>query len=475
MRKLILSLAATPLILGSIAVSANAADDAAVKADSGFNIFSDVKFKAQLRTRYQHLDFKALSSPKAGPSESAANILTNRTNLNMSAKLFEVDGLNAEMELNAVNDFGTQSTNGSQVNTGAGTGGSKVNGYGEASVAKISQANISYTAGGVTGIVGRKGVNLDNQRFIGTVGWKQNMQTYDLVAAVYGIGDFNIIGAYVFGVNAIGDDGYDYGRNPEEKYNGIVGSGRTNSALVNASYKIMDPIKVTGYAYLLGSASDTYGVSATGKVAIGDSTKLTYRAEVAMQTAATLKAYADGVISAPPAGHNDSIDGDAGYMNLDVGANISGFLVGLNYEVLGGADKDDKDTSAFQTHLATKHKFNGWADQFLGTPSTGLADLNVRGGYKFDTAGKIIAIYHMFGAAADGQGGGSQDGSTNVSAGDAYGQEFDIAYSTKIPGVNNLGLLVKAAMYMDDEKTQVKSNDDVTMAWVQLDYKFSTK
>ena len=45
MRKLILSLAATPLILGSIAVSAQAADEVAVAPDAGFNIFSDVDFK----------------------------------------------------------------------------------------------------------------------------------------------------------------------------------------------------------------------------------------------------------------------------------------------------------------------------------------------------------------------------------------------------------------------------------------------
>ncbi len=433
MRKLILSLAAAPLILGSMAVSAQAADD-------GFNVFSDVKFSAELRPRYEYTDH-ATSTLDAGQT------LTNRTNLNLTGTLLEVDGLVGTVEVNSVNDFNTLD----QANHQRAA---------EADVAKMTQANISYTAAGVTGIVGRKTLNLDNQRFIGSVGWKQNFQTLDLAAVAYGMGDFNIIAAYVYGVNAIGDDGYG---TRGAIYTGGTTSGSTTSAAVNASYKIADPIKLTGYAYLLGSYSDTYGLAATGNMEIGDSTKLNYRAEFAMQTGSTLEEV-DGVSG------DTSIQGDALYYNIDVGANISGFLVGVNYEVLGGADVNDAKSSAFQTPLATKHKFNGWADQFLGTPSTGLQDLNVRGGYKFATAGKIIGIYHMFSAAAD-----SATASTGgVAAGDAYGSEFDIAYSTKLPGVNNVGLLVKAAMYMDDSGNAVTA-DDTTLAWVQLDYKFSTK
>ncbi len=429
MKKLILSLAATPLILGSMAVSVNAAEE-------GFNIFSDVEFKAELRPRYEFTDH-------AASSLDAGSTLTNRTNLNLSGKLFEVDGLVGTVEVNSVNDFNTLDQQNHQ--TAA-----------EADVAKMTQANVAYTVSGVTGIVGRKTVNLDNQRFIGSVGWKQNFQTLDLAAVAYGIGDLNILAAYVYGVNAIGDSGFGT-RNMV--YTGGITSGSTNSVAINASYKIAEPIKVTGYAYLLASFSDTYGIAATGNIAMGDSAKLDYRAEVAMQTDATLEEV-NGVSG------NTSLRTDSMYYNLDVGANISGFLIGLNYEVLGGDDDlTDGRAGQFDTPLATKHKFNGWADQFLATPSTGLADLNVRGGYQFATLGKIIGVYHMFNAVEDGAG---------ISAGDAYGTEFDIAYSTKVPGVNNLGLLVKAAMYMNDDANTVTA-DDTTLAWVQLDYKFSTK
>jgi len=412
------------------------------------NIFSDVKFSAELRPRYEYTDHAANTAQDAG------HTLTNRTNLNLTGTLFEVDGLAGTIEVNSVNDFNTLNQANHQR-------------AGELDVAKMTQANISYTAAGVTGIVGRKTLNLDNQRFIGSVGWKQNFQTLDLAAVAYGAGDFSIVGAYVYGVNAINDAGYG---TRGMVYTGTTTSGSTTSAAVNASYKIADPIKLTGYAYLLGSYSDTYGLAATGKIAMADIAKLDYRAEFAMQTGSTLEEV-DGLKG------DTSLQGDALYYNIDVGANISGFLVGLNYEVLGGADIDDAKTSAFQTPLATKHKFNGWADQFLKTPGTGLQDLNIRGGYKFATAGKIIGVYHMFAAAADSATAPivpTPGVIYDVKAGDAYGSEFDIAYSTKLPGVKNVGLLVKAAMYMDDTGNAVTA-DDTTLAWVQLDYKFSTK
>ncbi|WP_345975525.1 hypothetical protein [Sulfurimonas sp. HSL3-7] len=424
-------------ILSLAAITLLAATPSSLSAaDEGFNIFSEVKFSGELRPRYQFTDAET-------STKDAGNQVTNRTNLNFTAKLLEIDGLSGTMELNAVNDFGTEQSSDAQVG-------------GEATVAKISQANIAYSAAGATGIVGRKTVNIDNQRFVGSVGWKQNFQTLDLAAVAYGVGDFNLLVAYVYAVNAIGDDGHDYGVNTS--YVGTTSSGRTNSAVVNASYKIADPIKVTAYAYLLGSYSDTYGVAATGNVAVTDTVKLDYRAEVAMQTQATLETV-DGVSG------DTSLFGDAMYANLDVGANISGFLAGINYEYLGGADLGDADTSQFQTPLATKHKFNGWADQFLSTPTTGLADFNLRGGYASKPVGKVLAVYHMYNSVEDG---------LTSKAGDAYGSEIDLLYTRSVPGVNGLNALVKGAYFMNDDAINgaTSYNGNKTLAWLQLDYKF---
>ena len=64
----------------------------------GMNVLSDVKFKGELRPRYEYVDSDA-------STQDAGNIFTNRTNLNFEAKLLEVDGLKATLELNSVNDF----------------------------------------------------------------------------------------------------------------------------------------------------------------------------------------------------------------------------------------------------------------------------------------------------------------------------------------------------------------------------------
>src|SRR3546814_1461069 len=48
------------------------------------------------------------------------------------------------------------------------------------------------------------------------------------------------------------------------------------------------------------------------------------------------------------------------------------FSLNGNYEVLGS----DAGVFAFQTPLATLHKFQGWADLFLTTHSAGVRDLN---------------------------------------------------------------------------------------------------
>lgn len=398
-----------------------------VQAEDSMSVLSDIKFKGELRPRYEYQD----GSQNAGQDAlDAGHVLTNRTNLNIEAKLLEVDGLKATVELNSVNDFSTLDQS-SQV---AGT---------EAAVAKVSQANIAYTSGDTTGMIGRKTLNLDNQRFIGSVGWKQNFQTLDLAAVAYNKDSLSVIGAYVYGVNAIGDAGND---TEGDIYGGGTASGETSSAVLNVGYKVADELKVTGYAYLLGSHSDTYGVALTGKAPLSEGVKLNYRAEYAMQTDASLETKSAG-----------KPKNDSSYINLDVNTNIEGILLGLNYELLGADETTGTGIGGFQTALATKHKFNGFADQFLGTPGAGLQDLNLMVGYKAVGFGTAKAIYHTF---------DSDKGSVN------YGSELDLLYANKIASFKGVTGLLKAAFYSGGDLAGGKSND-VTKIWAMLDYKFS--
>ncbi|HHE07672.1 MAG TPA: hypothetical protein ENL01_01980 [Chlorobaculum parvum] len=166
-----------------------------------------------------------------------------------------------------------------------------------------------------------------------------------------------------------------------------------------------------------------------------------------MQTDATLNYSLD-----------DSPKIDASYYDLALGANISGIIVGAEYEVLGDASGDS--TKGFTTPLATLHKFQGWADVFLGrtggSNNDGLADASLKVGYAAKGFGKLLGLYHKFDAVS----GDNSD----------LGSEIDVLYANKVPGVNNLKFLAKAAFYSKGD-----TGSDVTKFWAQLDYKFKTK
>ena len=109
-----------------------------------------------------------------------------------------------------------------------------------------------------------------------------------------------------------------------------------------------------------------------------------------------------------------------------------GFSGGVGYEVLGGDDE-----RGFQTPLATLHKFQGWADKFLTTPTAGIEDLYVKAGYSPGDVGpfkgmKFSAIYHDFSAET-----GSAD----------YGSEINLLATAKW---KKLGLTLKYADYNAD-------------------------
>ena len=82
--------------------------------------------------------------------------------------------------------------------------------------------------------------------------------------------------------------------------------------------------------------------------------RLLYTAEVAKQ--------------GPYAGGDSRID--ASYYRLGTGVRHGDYSVRVDREVLTSHD----GVYGFQTPLATKHPFQGWADQFLLTPREGIRD-----------------------------------------------------------------------------------------------------
>ena len=277
--------------------------------------------------------------------------------------------------------------------------------------------------------VGRQRINIDDQRFVGSVGWRQNEQTFDAVSAsVTALKPLTLEATYAISQRTI--FGADAGT--REAFDGdfiFLGAG------LDAG-----PVNLKGFAYLLDfdagqpvslSSSATYGLRATAKLPVAEGFSLDLAGSYAVQ-----KDY--------KANPNDfSVD----YIAGSIGTSISGFGLVLGYENLGS----DGAGQRFQTPLATLHKFNGWADVFLSTPPAGLEDKYVSMSKKVDLFGGFTAsaAYHDF---------SSDSGSID------YGTEFDAALNFKI---NVISVGLKYANYNANSFSV-----DTEKFWLRLGYSF---
>ncbi|MGI9316134.1 MAG: alginate export family protein [bacterium] len=250
---------------------------------------------------------------------------------------------------------------------------------------ELDQGYLQFKGGGTQSRFGRQVITYDNQRFVGHVGWRQDRQTFD---------------AFTVGHKTANDLELQYSF--IDKRNRIFADEKDIDAedhLVNIGYSTAAG-RLTGYAYLLeedddaGPGIDTYGIRFNGSAEIG-SNKALYTAEFATQERST----------------SDSPDNDADYLNLEAGLVWGDITAKIGYEVLGS----DSGGYGFATPLATLHKFNGWADQFLSTPDEGLTDLSLSVSGKLG-GGKWAVIYHDFEA---------DESSAEV---DDLGDEIDLSY-----------------------------------------------
>ncbi len=408
-KTLLLSVAASAMLMAGGDIAPVVQEEA--PAASEFLIFNNIYAKGEIRPRYEYVDQDGLPN--------TADAYTNRLTLGIGADFMQIDGLSVYLE--GTNVMGS----GDFFDTSAGD----INDKGiyptvaDPDQTRITQAYMDYKFSDTLIRVGRQGVNLDNQRFVGTVDWRQMPQTYDAAAIINNsIENLSLMAAYVWRVNTVKEADFD-----------------TNTVLLHAAYTFMPELTLTAYDYIIEDIHDTYGIAATGKVGVGGA-MVSYRAEYAHQT--------------DPTNGSTLANVNADYYNVQATANIDGFLVGAQYEVLGAGD--NIGDPAFSTPLATLHAHNGWADIFLsGTPNDGLVDLNGMVGYKADWFGLAKVVYHDF---------SSDRGSTD------YGTEWDAIYKNKIPGVKGLSGMLKAAWYNADQYAT-----DTTKFWVMLDYKFSTK
>jgi hypothetical protein len=221
--------------------------------------------------------------------------------------------------------------------------------------------------------IGRQRINLDDQRFVGNVGWRQNEQTYDSVRVVNKtIANLTVDLSYLDQVNRV------FGKDsPVGRYHG-------SSYLANVSYQM--PVgKLTGFAYLLDfeeaprDSSETFGLRFTGERPV-KKVKLAWVASFARQQERA----------------NNPLSYEADYYTAELTGTFRQYSLGAGYEMLEG-----NGVKGFATPLATLHKFDGWADKFLTTPPNGLERRFVTLGYlkkgfaALDTLSATL-VYHEF-------------------------------------------------------------------------------
>jgi hypothetical protein len=282
---------------------------------------------------------------------------------------------------------------------------------------ELDQGFIQYKNKAFSAKLGRQVITLDGHRFVGHVGWRQDRQTFDALSAKYTpVKDLTVQYAYITQRNRIFAQDADLD---------------SKDHIINAAYKTAYGI-LSGYGYLLevdnntDNALDTFGVSFAGSSKVGD-TKVLYRAEYASQSSESAAA-----------------DFDVDYLSLEAGAVMSGITAKVGYEVLGS----DESAFGFSTPLATLHKFNGWSDQFLGTPAQGLVDTSVSFSGKALGGGWQV-IYHNF--EADNMSDSVDD----------LGSEMNVSYVKKYAKYYSAG--IKYAAYSAGD---IKVDADKLWVWV---------
>ncbi len=277
---------------------------------------------------------------------------------------------------------------------------------------------------------GRQAINIDNQRWIGSVSWRQNDQTLDAARlTVKPVAGLTFDYLHAWRVNRV------FG---PESPQGIWRNTAING--LRAAYTIKGIGTISGYGFWLdipsqsSASSRTLGVRIAGEQPFGKGVKFLYAAEVARQH--------------DHAGNPRSFALD--YLLLEPGLAAGPVTVKAGFERLEG-----NGTVALQTPLATLHAFNGWADKFLSTPANGLRDAYVDASYKVPAstpmAGLVLrAAWHDF---------------RSTSGGMRYGSEWNALVS--YPASKAVTLSAKFARYQADAFAS-----DTTKVWLSAEARF---
>ncbi len=302
--------------------------------------------------------------------------------------------------------------------------------------------------------LGRQRINIDDQRFIGNVGWRMNEQTFDALRVVTrpAAGNFFIDVTYSNRVNRIfGPD------SPQGVYKGDVVMGnlayqfRIGKLTVFNYLLDFDPLLPADFPGLTVAqatplnpervSTNTLGVRFAGETPLSK-IKLGYALSYAQQ-----QDYGDNPVQ---------FDND--YFLAELSATYKQYSFLLGNEILGSYLAPGSSTPVgFATPLATLHKFQGWVDKFLTTPGNGIDDrygqftANFKGVGPLETVTAIVA-YHTY-----------ESDRLSVD----YGSEINASLAAKKGRFTGT---LKYGDYSADAATPTTIARDTRKFWAQLDY-----
>ena len=385
--------------------------------------------KFDLNYRYENVNQDNVRNPllngrplPAARQPKTANANTARLRIGLLSPVFYGLQGYAEYEGNLAlqEDFNSTRNN----NTGASV-------VADPEKSELNQLWVSYN--GIPDTVikgGRQRIKLDDDRFIGNVGWRQLETTFDSILVTHN-------NQQLFGltVNA-----------------GYIGNIQTftatteniNAPFLNVNYKIGDYGNVIGYGYWLDytddnfeKSSQTYGLRLTNFQKPGDTLKLSdnyglvYTAEWGYQ--------------------QDYGHGKTPYQANRL--NLMGGFTAYNFTFQGAVEQlDGKGLNrTFDTPLGTNHAFQGWADLFLITPDDGIRDVFGTVHATLDRGNVVLTgVYHDF---------------TDDTGRFHYGKEWDFQATKKFG--KHYSLLAKYAYYDADQ-----FSTDTQKIWIQGNISF---
>jgi hypothetical protein len=291
---------------------------------------------------------------------------------------------------------------------------------------ELNRAWLAWQGEHLGATLGRQRLLLDNQRFVGNVGWRQNEQTFDALQLEYApTTAFKLRYTWAARVHRVAGD---------EARDPLARERELDAHFLNAAWSGSAGTLV-GYGYWLDdrdvatASSRTLGLRWTGQRDLGPG------------------AFGWTLESARQHEHADNPrDFSLGYLLVEPSWRQAGLTWKLGLERLEG-----DGAVGFQTPLATLHAFNGWADKFGTTPANGLEDryASVSGPLWDGKLGWTVA-WHDF----DADRGGAD-----------YGREWDASLSFPLPG--KIKGLLKFADYRSDGFAR-----DTRKLWLQLEWKF---